>query len=124
MLPSPLEIAYTFLTRTPIHASAEKTTFSAAPEDPGVPREREGPEPGGGEDELHPGLAEPPRVRRQPLRCQVVPTCLPDLSVHCCYVHVCFFQVTTCGAPDALTRLGARIFQLLSHLLGSQNKYR
>ena len=43
--------------------------------------------------------------------------------VHCCYVHVCFIQVTTCGAPDALTGLGARIFLLLSHLLGSQNKY-
>ena len=34
-------------------------------------------------------------------------------AVHCCYVHVCFVQVTTCGAPDALTRLGARIFLLL-----------
>ena len=45
------------------------------------------------------------------------------LSVHCCYVHVCFVQVTTCGAPDTLTRLGARTFLLLSHLLDSQNKY-
>ena len=27
-------------------------------------------------------------------------------KVHCFYVHVCFIQVTTCGAPDALTRLG------------------
>ena len=39
------------------------------------------------------------------------------------HVHACFVQVTTCGAPDALTRLGARTFLLLSHLLGSQNKY-
>ena len=44
-------------------------------------------------------------------------------TVHCCYVHVWFVQVTMCGAPDALTRLGARNFLLLSHLLGSQNKY-
>jgi len=28
-----------------------------------------------------------------------------------------------CGTPDALTRLGARTFLLLSHLLGAQNKY-
>ena len=45
----------------------------------------------------------------------------PNL-VHCCYVHACFVQVTTFGAPDALTRLSARTFLLLSHLLGSQNK--
>ena len=32
-------------------------------------------------------------------------------------------QVTTCGAPDALTRLGARTFLLLSHILESHNKY-
>ena len=44
-------------------------------------------------------------------------------TVHCCYVHVCFVQVTTCGAPDVLTRLSARNFLLLSYLLGSQNKY-
>jgi len=43
--------------------------------------------------------------------------------VHCCYVHVCFVQLTTCGAPNSLTRLGACTFLLLSHLLGSQNKY-
>ena len=43
--------------------------------------------------------------------------------VHCCYVHVSFVQVTTSGAPDALTRLGARTSLLLSHLNGSQNKY-
>ena len=24
-----------------------------------------------------------------------------DTSVHCCYVHVCFVQVTTCGTTDA-----------------------
>ena len=41
----------------------------------------------------------------------------------CCYVHVCFVQVTMCGSPDALTRLGAHTFLLLSSLLGSQNKY-
>ena len=45
------------------------------------------------------------------------------MTVHCCYVHVCFVQVTMCGAPDMLTCLGARTFLLLSHLLGSQNKY-
>ena len=44
-------------------------------------------------------------------------------SVNCCYVHVCFIQVTSCGVPDALMRLGARTFLLLTHLLGSQNKY-
>ena len=48
--------------------------------------------------------------------------CYPPL-VHCCYVHVCFVQVTTWGAPNALMRLGAHTFLLLSHLLGSQNKY-
>ena len=48
---------------------------------------------------------------------------LPSWTVHCCYVHVCFVQVTTCGAPDGLTRLGVRIFLLLSHLLDSQNKH-
>ena len=32
-------------------------------------------------------------------------------------------HVTTCGAPDALTCLGARTFQLSSHLLESYNKY-
>ena len=31
-------------------------------------------------------------------------------SVPCYYVHVCFVQVTTCGAPDALTRVGACTF--------------
>ena len=31
--------------------------------------------------------------------------------------------MTTCGAPDGLTHIGARTFLLLSHLLGSQNKY-
>ena len=41
----------------------------------------------------------------------------------CCYVHVCFVQVKTCGAPDALTCLGACTFLLLSHRLGSKNKY-
>ena len=45
------------------------------------------------------------------------------LMVNCCYVHICFVQVTICGAFDALTRLGARTILLLSHLLGSQNKY-
>ena len=43
--------------------------------------------------------------------------------MHCCYVHVCFVQVTMCGAPNALTLLGACTFLLLFHLLGSQNKY-
>ena len=37
--------------------------------------------------------------------------------VHCCYVHVCFVQVTTCGPPDSLTPLCARTFLLLYHLL-------
>ena len=45
------------------------------------------------------------------------------LKYRCTVVHVCFLQVTTCGAPDVLTRLGAHTFLLLSHLLGSQNKY-
>ena len=31
-------------------------------------------------------------------------------SVHCCYDHVCFVQVTTCGAPNGLTCLGVRTF--------------
>ena len=45
--------------------------------------------------------------------------------MHCCYVHVCFVQVTTCGAPEALAlaRFGAHTFLLLSYLLESQNKY-
>jgi len=30
--------------------------------------------------------------------------------VYWCFIHVCFVQVATCGAPDTLTRLGARIF--------------
>ena len=49
--------------------------------------------------------------------------CRVPNSVHRCYAHVCFVQVTTCGAPEALTCLGACTFLLLSHLLGSQNKY-
>ena len=40
-----------------------------------------------------------------------------------CFFHVCFVQVTTCGAPDALTHLGACTFLLLSHLNGSHSKY-
>ena len=44
-------------------------------------------------------------------------------SVHCCYVHVCFVQVTSCGAPNALTCIGVCTFLLLSHLLGSQKKF-
>ena len=40
-----------------------------------------------------------------------------------CFLHVCFVQVTTCSAPEALTRLGAHTFLLVSHLLGSQNKF-
>ena len=51
------------------------------------------------------------------------PTILGEVLVHCCYVYVCFVQVTTCGAPDALKRLSEGTFLLLSHLFGSQNKY-
>ena len=43
--------------------------------------------------------------------------------MHCCYVHVCLVQVTTCCVSDVLMRLGACTFLLLSHLLGSKNKY-
>ena len=32
-----------------------------------------------------------------------------------CFIHVCIVLVTTCGALDVLTRLGARTFLLLSH---------
>ena len=32
------------------------------------------------------------------------------IKVHCCYVHVCLVQMTMCGAPNALTRLGAQHF--------------
>ena len=46
-----------------------------------------------------------------------------EFWVHCCYVHVCFVQVIMCGAPDALTGLGARTFLLLCHRLRSQNNY-
>ena len=58
-----------------------------------------------------------------PLDSDTHPPFTSDMPVHCCYVHVCFIQVTTCGAPNALRRLGACTFLLLSHLLESQNKY-
>ncbi len=44
---------------------------AAETEDPGVPRQREGLEPAGGQDELHQGLAEPPRIWSQPFCSQV-----------------------------------------------------
>ena len=43
----------------------------APTEDPGVPRQREGLEPAGGQDELYPGLAVTPRVRGHALCRQV-----------------------------------------------------
>ena len=43
--------------------------------------------------------------------------------VHWCFIHVCFVQVTMCGAPDTLTRLGARTFLLISRLLGLLKDY-
>ena len=42
--------------------------------------------------------------------------------VHWRFIHVCFIQVTMCGAPDMLTRLGARTFQFSSRLLGSDEQ--
>ncbi len=53
---------------------------AAATEDPGVPRQREGPQPGGGQNELHQSLAEPPGIRCQPLRGQVGHQALQSLS--------------------------------------------
>ena len=47
---------------------------------------------------------------------------LPPCVVLLCFIHVCFIQVTMCGAPDGLTRFHAHTFLLLSHPLGSHNK--
>ncbi len=52
----------------------------AAAEDPGVPRQREGPQPGGGQNELHQSLAEPPGIWSQPLCGQVGHQALQSLS--------------------------------------------
>ena len=43
--------------------------------------------------------------------------------VHWRFIHVCFVQVTSCGAPDALTRLGACNFLFISHLHGLRKYY-
>jgi hypothetical protein len=43
----------------------------AAAENFGISRQREGPEPVGGQNEFYPRLAEPTRIWRQSLCCQV-----------------------------------------------------
>ena len=45
-------------------------------------------------------------------------------SVHWCFIHVCFIQVTMCCTLDALTCLGTRNFLLISHLLRTYNQYK